>query len=191
MPIFLQASAVLIFAATLNAQEINIQAGQVTGKVNPRLYGLMTEEINYSYEGGLYGELIRNRSFKASADEAKFWSAFGSGAIALDQSAPLNTALKVSLKLDATRAAKDSPAGVANGGYWGIPVRAKTTYHASFYAKAADGFTGPLKVAIASTNGTTVLASAEVAGLTSEWKKYEVTLKTKKVEPSKDNIFTI
>ncbi len=32
--------------------------------VSPTLYGLMTEEINYSYEGGLYAQLIRNTSFK-------------------------------------------------------------------------------------------------------------------------------
>ena len=36
------------------------------------LYGLMTEEINYSYEGGLYGELVRNRTFKANATERRF-----------------------------------------------------------------------------------------------------------------------
>ena len=46
---------------------LQIDAGKVTGKVSPMLYGLMTEEINYAYEGGIYGELIRNRSFKADA----------------------------------------------------------------------------------------------------------------------------
>ena len=33
------------------------------------LYGLMTQEINYSYEGGVYGELIRNRTFNANAQD--------------------------------------------------------------------------------------------------------------------------
>ncbi|SPE60857.1 exported hypothetical protein [Verrucomicrobia bacterium] len=46
---------------------LQIDAGKVTGTVSPTLYGLMTEEINFSYEGGLYGELIRNRTFKANA----------------------------------------------------------------------------------------------------------------------------
>ena len=32
--------------------------------VSPMLYGHMTEEINYSYDGGLYGELVRNRAFR-------------------------------------------------------------------------------------------------------------------------------
>ena len=42
---------------------VQIKADQVTTKMPSTFYGLMTEEINYSYEGGLYAELIRNRSF--------------------------------------------------------------------------------------------------------------------------------
>src|SRR5882762_11473703 len=53
--------------AQTNEPVLQIDAGKVTGKVSPMLYGLMTEEINFAYEGGLYGELIRNRSFKADA----------------------------------------------------------------------------------------------------------------------------
>src|SRR5579859_7019056 len=119
---------------------LQIDAGKVTGKVSPTLYGLMTEEINYSYEGGLYGELIRNRAFKASANGPKFWDSTGNGAMALDPNMPLNDALNVSLKLDASQASATAPAGIANGGYWGIPVRPKTTYHASFYAKMDGSF---------------------------------------------------
>ena len=55
----------------------------------------------------------------------------------LDTNTPLNDALNVSLKLDAAAASKTSPAGVANGGFWGIPVQPKTTYKVSFFAKAA------------------------------------------------------
>jgi alpha-N-arabinofuranosidase len=43
--------------------EINLQ--NPVAKVSPTLYGLMTEEINYSYDGGLYAELVRNRAFQA------------------------------------------------------------------------------------------------------------------------------
>ena len=170
---------------------LQIKADQVTAKVSPMLYGLMTEEINYSYEGGLYGELIRNRTFKANPTNAVYWNTIGNGSISLDPATPLNNALNISLKLDATVATKDSPAGIANGGYWGIPVRPNTTYRVSFYAKAASGFTGALAAAITSTDGKTMFASADVTGITGDWKKYEVTLTTKNVELSKDNQFTI
>jgi hypothetical protein len=48
---------------------LQIKADQVIAQVSPVLYGLMTEEINFSYEGGIYGELVRNRTFKANRDE--------------------------------------------------------------------------------------------------------------------------
>src|SRR5208337_1964555 len=122
---------------------LQIKADQVTAKVSPTLYGLMTEEINYSYEGGLYGELIRNRTFKANSTNAVFWSTFGNTVVSLDTNQPLNAALNVSLKLDTSKASKKSPVGIANGGYWGIPVRSNTTYRATFYARG-ENFSGPL-----------------------------------------------
>ena len=170
---------------------LQIQADHVTGKVSPTFYGLMTEEINFSYEGGIYGELVRNRTFKADATNAAFWSTVGNGSISLDTAAPLNDTLNVSLKLDATQAAKNSPAGIANGGYWGIPVKPKTAYHVSFYAKAAAGFSGPLTVSIESADGKKTFASEEISGVTGNWKQFEATLKTKNVEPSKNNVFKI
>ena len=124
---------------------LQIDAGKVIGAVSTRLDGLMTEEINFSYEGGLYGELIRNRTFKASGQSPIGGNAVGEGKIALDASQPLNDVLNVSLKLDASKAAENSPVGIANGGYWGIPVRPNTTYRASFYARG-EHFSGPLRV---------------------------------------------
>lgn len=169
---------------------LQIDAGNVTGTVSPRLYGLMTEEINFAYEGGIYAELIRNRTFKANAQQPLFWNTIGDATITIDTHQPLNTALNLSLKLDAAKASEESPVGIANGGYWGIPVRPKTKYHASFFARGAD-FNGPLTVSLESADGKTVFASARVSKISGEWKKYEVTLKTGKVEPSKDNRLVI
>ena len=45
--------------------------------VSPTLYGLMTEEINYSYDGGLYGELVRNRAFLDDSKRPVSWDAVG------------------------------------------------------------------------------------------------------------------
>ena len=105
--------------------------------VSPTLYGLMTEEINYSYDGGLYAELVRNRVFKDDEKTPVHWSvvqdAGGAAAIALDQRYPVAaTALTTSLRLDAARAAPGHRVGIANAGYWGIPVKPNTRYRASF-----------------------------------------------------------
>ena len=211
---FILAGAAACFAqADSPTPVIRVDAGKVVAQMPPTFYGLMTEEINYSYEGGLYGELIRNRTFKADAiqqnlrpdayDPAKyypasypagaapkFWNSIGGAVLLLDAGTPLNDALNVSLKMDASTASKDSPAGVSNKGYWGIPVQPKTAYKVSFFAKAAAGFTGPVTVSIEGTNGA-ILASAKISGLTGDWKKFEATLKTKSVESSKDNVFKL
>ncbi len=193
---------------------LHINAGKVVGKVSPMLYGLMTEEINFAYEGGLYGELIRNRSFKADAivppaipetyvagkylpvtfrpdTTPKFWSVVGGASMVLDTSVPLNEFLNVSLKLDASSASAACPAGVVNEGFWGIPVRPSTTYRVSFFAKAANGFTGEVTVSLESRDGKSTFASAKISGLNAEWKKFEAKLKTKSLSPSKDNVFKL
>ncbi|MDR3459771.1 MAG: alpha-L-arabinofuranosidase C-terminal domain-containing protein [Verrucomicrobiae bacterium] len=193
---------------------LQIDAGKVVGKVSPDFFGLMTEEINYSYEGGIYGELIRNRSFKADAivprvtpdtyeagkylpvsyppgTKPRFWTTVGDASMVLDTNTPLNEFLNVSLKLDASSASAASPVGIANGGYWGIPVRPKTTYAVSFFAKAVAGFSGPVTLSIESADGKTSFASVEFRGLTTEWKKFEGKLKTRNVPASKENVFKL
>ncbi len=46
-----------------------MQVDQPGVKISPMLYGLMTEEINHSYDGGLYGELVQNRIFQDNRDK--------------------------------------------------------------------------------------------------------------------------
>lgn len=147
-------------------------------KVSPLFYGLMTEEINHSYDGGLYAELIQNRALKDDARGPAHWSLLpgaGEATLALDTSQPVpGTALTNSLRLDVTRAG----AGVANDGYWGIPARPNTRYQASFWAKASQGFSGPLTVSIESNDGARTFATASVAGVSGQWKKYSFPLAT-------------
>jgi len=189
--------AILITTATgLAAGPVfTIDATRSTGKVSPKLYGLMTEEINHSYDGGLYAELIRNRAFLDDAKSPVNWSVVKDDAsaatIALDPANPLNDKLPTSLRLAVTQATKNHPAGVANSGFWGIPVHPKTEYHASLWARAEASFSGSLTVSIMSDDGRTVYASAIISGLTAGWKKFEVTLKTGNVTPTAQARFAI
>jgi len=172
-----------------------IDANRATGKVSPKLYGLMTEEINHSYDGGLYAELIRNRAFLDDANAPVNWSVVANvptdATIAIDRSNPLNDKLPSSLRLTVTHASKDHPAGVANSGYWGIPVHPDTRYRASLWARAEGGFSGPLTVSIVSDDGRKVYASKSIPELVPEWKKFEVTLDTGKVTPTAQARFQI
>jgi len=214
----------MVVSAHGQSTVIQIDADKTVGKVTPTLYGLMTEEINYSYDGGLYGELIQNRIFAntpadnqragrgggrrgglataPAADQAAtappilHWSIVQSpgaqGKIALDPTDPVNTvALKNSLKLDIVSVAAGQRVGVANDGYWGIPVKPNTTYRASFYAKGSADFSGPLSIAIESNDGSTLFATGQIPQITPAWKQYTLNLTTGNVPPSATNRFII
>ena len=174
---------------------LRIDAGHVTGRVSPTLYGLMTEEINYSYDGGLYAELIRNRVMQDKPAAPDHWKVVqdggGQGAIALDRGQPLNAALPVSLRLEVSQLGGNQRVGVANEGFWGIAVRPHTTYRASFYAKASPGFSGPLIISLESNDGATVHAQTEVSAVGRDWQKYTFSLTTDALPPSSANRLVI
>jgi len=184
MLIFTMAAA----SALASGGTFTIDAAHPAGNVSPTLYGLMTEEINHSYDGGLYAELIRNRAFLDDAAKPAYWSIVnGNGSeanIALDTNNAFNDKLTTSLRVTVTEAARRRPAGVVNSGYWGIPVQPHTRYRASILARAGVGFSGPIEASIVSDDGSTVYAKEKISGLTSGWKHYEVTLKTGRVDPT-------
>jgi alpha-L-arabinofuranosidase len=175
---------------------LNIDAAHPSHAIPPTLCGLMTEEISHSYDGGLYAELIQNRSFKNDPKNPAHWSLIqnngGVGSISLDKENPLNSAQDTSLKITATTANGASEVGVANDGYWGIPVKPRTQYHLSFYARGSVDFSGPLSVRIESADGSTVYASAKIKGIKDGWAQYTATLKTSKnISPTASARFVI
>ena len=167
-----------LVAPVLAGPTLTVDASRSAGPVGPLMYGLMTEEINHAYDGGLYAELVQNREFLDSPTQPAHWSIAkvdpSVATITLNPAVKLSDALPTSLRLDVTRGS----AGVANTGYWGFPITPSTRYRASFYAKAAAGFDGPISLALQSDNGRVTFATAKVAGIGGEWKQYKAVLDT-------------
>jgi alpha-N-arabinofuranosidase len=155
----------------------------------------MTEEINHSYDGGLYAELINNRAFLDNTEAPAHWSVLNddssASSIALDKATPFNDKLTISLRLTVEKAAREHPAGVANSGYWGIPVNPNTRYRATLLARSDAGLSGPLTVSIVGEDGKLVYASGKISGLSSKWNRFEVTLKTGHLVPTTKARFCI
>src|SRR6202167_3978946 len=124
------------------SSSLSIDLNRPAAKVSPMLYGLMTEEINFSYDGGLYGELIRDRTVGPGRRPLFHWTQVARDNsivdISVDDHSGPSEALPRSMKVSVTVASEAAPAGVQNDGYWGIPVRPRTIYAGSFYAKT-DG----------------------------------------------------
>src|SRR5215831_3617892 len=131
--IALAVSLVACCFSTLVAQtaRLSIDTGMKVADVSPTLYGLMTEEINFSYDGGLYAEMIRNRTFHTRWPRFEHWTviARGDAQATIDEgkTGP-STALPDSVKIEIAKSSPTSEAGLANPGYWGMTVRPSTTY---------------------------------------------------------------
>ncbi|NUR59080.1 MAG: alpha-L-arabinofuranosidase [Catenulispora sp.] len=102
------------------------------------------------------------------------------GAVAtavLDAAAGLNSALTRSLRLDfAAAVASGQRAGMANGGYFGVPIVPGQNYRVSFFAKASTGFHAPLTVCLESGDGKTTYVSGQVYGIGSGWQQFSTVL---------------
>jgi alpha-N-arabinofuranosidase len=187
-------SACFVFAQASPAV-LTIHADQPVSKVSPTLYGLMTEEINFSYDGGLYAEMIRNRTFRSSWRGIDNWFLIENGNaqanIELDEKTGPSEALKSSLRIDVKQADAKNQAGVLNEGYWGMAARPNTTYKGSFYAKTGSGDLGAVTVSLVNNASGKAVATATVSGVSTTWKQYEFTLKTGAIEASAANHLAI
>ncbi|MEN6306887.1 MAG: alpha-L-arabinofuranosidase C-terminal domain-containing protein [Anaerohalosphaeraceae bacterium] len=168
---------------------VRIRAGQTTPYTDSSGQIWQAEK---GFEGGDivdHGPIVATPS--STIPGAPHWflvtSAGAEGSAATDTSDPINTtALTTSLKLVISNVPDGDRVGVANDGYWGIPVKPNTSYQCSFYAKASDGLSGALTVAIESGNGDTIYASEKVPAITGTWQRYSLALKTGDVKPTAD-----
>ena len=187
---------------------LKIDLNGPTKPFSPVFAGLMTEEINHSYDGGLYGELIRNRVFRDNATNAEAWflgvPTNAEATMEVTTNAPLTDKLPSSLQVTIAKTSSNAPVTISNEGYWGIPVKPDTSYKVSFYAKGNNPwekkkgdpdpilFRAPLGISLKSADGSKTFATATTPPLSGEWQKIELTLRTgHDILPSKENRFVI
>lgn len=179
-------SAALTAAMTAGAQvTINVDAGSPGIKVSPNLYGIFFEDINHAADGGLYAELISNRSFEDDAVGIPTWNTTAADGAKIDAQlvtkALLNSAQGQALQLtvDAT---KNAPVALCNEGFWGINSVQGRSYKLSFWAKGK--YKGGLKACLTNADGSKVYAEANVDGVIGKkWTKYTATLTANANDP--------
>lgn len=179
---FLQSSigamfpAMAMFAQAAPAVEWTVDVGGSGPAVSPTMHGIFFEDINYAGDGGLYAELVENRSFEHRAGmhawrEEKRGEATGSQTLVGD--GPVHPNNPKFLRFNISSAGDGY--GVSNLGYGGIPVKSGESYRFSLHARGAADYTGGLKVRIESVSGR-VIAEGRVEKLTTDWKRHSVML---------------
>ncbi len=154
--------------------KIDIQVNRPGADIAPTMYGLFFEDINFGADGGLYAEMVKNRSFEFP-NPLMGWYSFGKVSVKSD--GPFNrNPHYVTLENPGHR---EKRTGIDNEGYFGISFCKDATYRFSVYARTTKGKKGRVIVEIIdpSADGETqVCASAKVDVLTDEWVKYTADL---------------
>lgn len=166
-----------LLGAYAQTHTFDVNTKKVGAKVQPTMYGIFFEDINYAADGGLYGELVKNRSFEFP-DALMGWKAFGKFEVKNDgpfERCPHYVVLGYS-------GHNDAATGLQNEGYFGIGIEKGEDYRFSVWAKAVSG-DATVEVSLVDENTMEEhqeFATAELKVSGNEWKKYELVLKPAK-----------
>lgn len=170
----------LMASSTLSAQTnvLDVDAKKAGAPVQSTMYGIFFEDINYAADGGLYAELVKNRSFEFPNNYAGW---IISGKVSLRNDGPFDKNPHY-VRLDPS-GHRDKHTMIENEGFFGIGVKANEEYRFSVWARVPDG--GTAKLWIDLVENATMRDDQKIgnAGLDisgKEWKKYSVVLKPKR-----------
>ena len=166
-----------LLGAYAQPHTFDVNTKKVGAAVQPTMYGIFFEDINYAADGGLYGELVKNRSFEFP-DALMGWKAFGKFEVKNDgpfERCPHYVVLNYS-------GHNDTATGLQNEGYFGIGIDKDEEYRFTVWAKTVSG---DANVEVSLVDESTMeehqeFATAELKVSGNEWKKYELILKSPK-----------
>ncbi len=152
----------------------NVQVNKPGAPVQPTMYGLFFEDINYAADGGLYAEMVKNRSFEFPQNFMG-WNTYGN--IALQNDGPFERNPHY-VRL-ASAGHNDKHSGLENEGFFGVTFKKDASYRFSVWARSPKGGDARIRVELvdpASMGETHVCAAKDITVGSSEWKQYEITL---------------
>ncbi|HOC73435.1 MAG TPA: alpha-L-arabinofuranosidase, partial [Candidatus Hydrogenedentes bacterium] len=194
------AAALLLLIAVPDT--LTVDTNTVVRETSPNLWGVFFEEINHSGDGGLYAEMVRNRSFEdnqvpadCTADDTAFISPTGfrlekgdqaaplpgwklvtqdaKARVLLDTGSPLAPQAPASARVTVESVGAGGWAGLMNGGFWGVHVRKGARYRLSLHARG-EGVT--LTAFLASRDGKRRYDTRLLGPVSDEWRRLEAVL---------------
>jgi alpha-N-arabinofuranosidase len=156
-------------------------------KISTDLFGLFFEDINYAADGGLYAELVQNRSFEYNPTERKEWhplsyweylaSGFSYGRISVETNQPVHPNNPHYIVLDIEHIGKEakhtgpSGIGIKNSGFGGMVVKANDRYNFAMHARQLSKAPVSFTISLQTPQGK-VLAETKLTTSAGDWKKY-------------------
>lgn len=164
-----------IFSAAAAQNTAILRADKPEAGISPTMYGIFFEDINYGADGGLYAEMVKNRSFEFPQSLAG-WTAYGNVEV-LDEGGPFERNPHYARLMPSGHGEKYT--GLENEGFFGVTFAKDSLYRFSAYMRAPEG-AGKIRVELcdpASQGETQVMASAVIDVDGKDWKKYTAELK--------------
>ena len=175
-------AALTCTASALLAGPVDINVGKPGAPIQPTMYGIFFEDINFAADGGLYAELVKNRSFEFPQDALQGWKAFGRVEVRDDGPFDRNPHY-VRLYEPGHR---HKWTGLDNEGFFGIGLKEGETYRFSVWARVPQGGRAVLRVEFintASMGEQQFFTQERVTVDSRDWKQYEVVMKAAKTDP--------
>ena len=170
-------------AVTAYAQSnvMHLRVDRPGAEIQPTMYGIFIEDINFAADGGLYAELVKNRSFEFP-DHLQGWKA--AGRFELMDDGPFDRNPHYLRLVWPGHPHKHT--ALENDGFFGIGVKAGADYRFSVWARVPDGRPGSLEVQLMDRSSMAedqAFASARITVDSPEWKKYELVLHSDVTNP--------
>ena len=167
--------------ATAQTHVLDVNTNKLGAPVQPTMYGIFFEDINYAADGGLYAEMIKNRSFEFP-QHLMGWRAFGKFEVEDDGPFERNPHF-VRLK---NAGHNDKFTGLENEGFFGIAVKEGAAYRFSLWARCPEGGKSTLEVSFVDndTMGEDQrFATVKIDISGKDWKKYTAEITSPRTEP--------
>ncbi len=172
----------MALTAGVSARTIDINLAKPGAPIQPTMYGIFFEDINFAADGGLYAELVKNRSFEFPQDALQGWKAFGR--VEVRDDGPFDRNPHYVRLIDPGHAHKWT--GLDNEGFFGIGLKEGDTYRFSVWARVPAGGEATLRIEFVDTAsmGEEQFFTREHIKVDSrEWRQYEVVMKSARTDP--------
>ena len=144
--------------------------------ISPFLYGVFFEDINHAVDGGLYAELVRNRSFEHT-DRIEGWSVVlekgCKASFSIKSERPVNGNNTSYLRFDIE--SDDRRVILSNDGYDGIPLVGGESYIFSSFIRG-DDYSGEIEIRLMDSQGNSIITASLGSKFADLWERYSVVL---------------
>src|SRR5688572_10117906 len=173
---------VLLVSAKLSAQstKLTVQVDKPLAEIQPTMWGIFFEDINFGADGGLYAELVKNRSFEF-AHPLMGWTEQKYDRFSLNKESGFTSIYNHSddeasgARFARVTANADKGYGLTNEGFRGMGIKKDMQYNFSIWARQHDGSTG-LRVELVDEKGN-VIGGTTVSPTENKWKEYTASFK--------------